>query len=152
MSGGDQGGSSSSSGAGIVDEFLTAGGGGRGGGGGGAESPLVLGPGGWVRGGFAVLQGRRLLWWRAEALLEAGSGADACLVLRGHAGVTAPSPNDLRAAPAARLCVVFCVEPPNGRRGGPANGSRKRWTFVFADEAERTAFAGAVERALDKND
>ena len=120
----------------------------------GLGSSAALGGGGdavWLRGGFAVLQGRRLLWWRSEAGLEGGQPADAVLRLRGHAGVTAPSPADLRTAGCAPGCLaaVFASEPvgPGGRAA-----SRQRWAVAFADDSECAAFTAAIEDALGKDD
>jgi len=105
----------------------------------------------WLRGGFAVLQGRRLLWWQSEAALESGQPADAFLRLRGHAGVTAPSPSDLRTAGCAAGCIaaVFASEPA-GLQGRTTN--RQRWALVFADETERRAFTASIENALGKEE
>ena len=136
---------------------------------------------GWEAGGFAVLQGRRLLWWRSEGLLEAGEPAGALLDLTGrggrllHVGLTPPSPADLLNG-GPHVAVVFAIGAPSGGGGpafagglqGPATGSKRaggaggaafaggarhhRWALAFAEEAERRAFVKSVEASLAKRD
>jgi len=132
-------------GAGAADSLGFSASAGLGGGSGGGGDAV------WLRGGFAVLQGRRLLWWQSEAALESGQPADAFLRLRGHAGVTAPSPSDLRTAGCAPGCIaaVFASEPA-GLQGRTMN--RQRWALVFADESERKAFTASIENALGKEE
>lgn len=63
----------------------------------------------WRLGGFAVVQGHRVLWWHSEEALEVGQPADAQLLLQGHAGLTAPSPKDVKdvGGKDTRLVAVF---------------------------------------------
>lgn len=104
---------------------------------------------GWARGGFAVLQGKRLLWWATESSLETGRSADALMTLHGHAGVTAPSPADLKYGKASCMSCVFASEPTNGNG---RSGSRQRWTMLFAEESENLDFIAAIESALAKDE
>jgi len=105
---------------------------------------------GWARGGFAVLQGRRLLWWSKESYLETGRPADALLTLHGHSGVTAPSPADLRYGKANCMSCVFASEPTTNTSG--RSGGRQRWTMLFAEESENVGFMAAIENALSKDE
>lgn len=99
----------------------------------------------WASGGFTVLQGRRVLWWRSERDLEGGRPAAAQLLLQGHAGVTAPSPKDVMdmGGSEARLLAVF---------GRTVAGGQERWVFVTATAEDKCAFSAAITSAVDKQD
>ena len=100
----------------------------------------------WVNGGFAVLQGQRLLWWTSADELEAGRPADAQLLLQGHAGITAPSPQDVKDLGGEDLLVaVFgrSAAGPSSRTGG----TQQRWVFVTATPEEKREFTEAIALA-----
>jgi hypothetical protein len=45
---------------------------------------------------FAMIQGHRLLWWRSVADFDSGATPIGRLYLAGHAGLSSPSPLELR--------------------------------------------------------
>lgn len=58
---------------------------------------------------FSVVQGHRLLWWRSVGDFDNGMAPVGKLFLSGHAGLSNPSPLELREITTEELPHVVCI-------------------------------------------
>lgn len=91
---------------------------------------------------FAMIQGHRILWWRSVSEFDNGVAPLGKLFLAGHAGLSSPSPLELREISSddvERVVSVF--------------GSGARTTILSETLEEKEELEKAVEAALsDKQD
>lgn len=58
---------------------------------------------------FTIIQGRRVLWWRSVGDFDSGISPLGRLLLAGHAGLSCPSPLELREISPEDVGRVVCV-------------------------------------------
>ena len=101
---------------------------------------------------YLILAGSLLAWWDSEARMEAEEPPRGAIWLKGHAGVTDPSPTEIRnlksrGVDVARVVAVFgqaAEERWTGRRGPPMH----RQAMLCATPAEAERLAAAVRGAV----
>ncbi|CAM9661559.1 unnamed protein product, partial [Phaeothamnion confervicola] len=96
-------------------------------------------------------QGRRLAWWSSQAELENGHAAERQLLLHGHAGVTSPSPLELREVAGAGAAVEVGAGTPHlvCVFGRSPEGRPQRWSFLTRSAADGRALSATVSGAVD---
>jgi len=94
---------------------------------------------------FVVLEGRRFIFWKTVSDFDRGELSSGLLILSGHAGITTPSPIEMREIPrdtASRVVTLF---------GKGAQG-QERMTIVLPDEMSRRSLEAAVSEMTSKDD
>ena len=93
---------------------------------------------------YLVAQGRRLVWWSNKRSIKEGRPCSGQVLLFGHAGLTQPSPVDVREVGeehVTRLLAVF---------GSDAAGAPQKCTVLCRDSIAAAALSGAVQALLVK--
>ena len=91
---------------------------------------------------FGLVQGHRLLWWRSIHDFDNGIAPLGRLLLTGHAGLTSPSPIELREMNAEEIDRVVCIF-----------GSGSRATLLTSTVETKIDLERVIEAALlDKQD
>ena len=94
---------------------------------------------------FAVIEGRRFILWESVSAFDNGELATGLVSFSGHAGITNPSPVELREIPkdaAIRAVTVF----------GKGPTGQQRLTLVLQDITMKTALEEAVQEIESKDD
>ena len=86
---------------------------------------------------FAMIQGHRLLWWRSVSDFDSGVSPLGRLFLAGHAGLSSPSPLELRE-----------ISPDDVQRAVCIFGSGSRVTVLAQSTEAKSALEKAVEAAV----
>ena len=91
---------------------------------------------------FCVIQGHRMVWWRTVADFDQGNASIGRLFLAGHAGLTNPSPLELREMASTSQGRVVCIF-----------GSGARVTILTPSEESKAELKKVVQEATsDKQD
>jgi hypothetical protein len=91
---------------------------------------------------FVLVQGHRLLWWRSIHDFDNGIAALGRLLLAGHAGLSSPSPLELREMNTEEMDRVVCIF-----------GSGSRVTLLTSTVETKVELESVIEAALlDKQD
>lgn len=90
--------------------------------------------------GFAVIQGRRFIWWSSTEAFDTGEQPAGTIFLHGHAGLATPSPIELKAIgdDIDQAVTIF----------GRGSDRQKRITMLVPNTQSKDAFEKAVEIAL----
>lgn len=94
---------------------------------------------------FVVLEGRRLIFWQSVADFDSGELAKGLLSLSGHAGISTPSPIEMREIPVEcsnQTVTVF----------GKGDDGQQRMTIILPDEMAKKALEAAISEAISKDD
>jgi hypothetical protein len=91
--------------------------------------------------GFAMIQGRRFLWWKSVHDLDAAEEPCGRIWLRGHAGVATPSPLDAKWIAREDLLMVLSIF-------GRGDEGQVRLTLLMPSLTDRTQFEDAIEAAI----
>jgi hypothetical protein len=94
---------------------------------------------------FVVLEGRRFIFWHTVGDFDRGELASGLLALSGHAGITTPSPIEMREIPegsASRVVTLF---------GKGAHG-QQRMTMILPDEMSKRTLEASVSEVTSKDD
>jgi hypothetical protein len=94
---------------------------------------------------FVVLEGRRFIFWGSVADFDRGELATGLLVLSGHAGITTPSPIEMREIPKDRTSRVVTLF-------GKGAAGQERMTIILPDERARRSLEAAVSEMTSKDD
>lgn len=86
---------------------------------------------------FAMIQGHRLLWWRSIGDFDSGFPPLGRLFLAGHAGLSSPSPLELREISSDEVERVVCIF-----------GSGSRVTILANSNEAKNDLEKAVEAAV----
>ena len=86
---------------------------------------------------FVLVQGHRLLWWRSIHDFDNGIAPLGRLLLAGHAGLSNPSPLELREMNAEEMERVVCIF-----------GSGSRATLLTSTVEAKLDLEGIIEAAL----
>jgi hypothetical protein len=86
---------------------------------------------------FVLVQGHRLLWWRSIHEFDNGMAPLGRLLLAGHAGLSNPSPLELREMNADEMDRVVCIF-----------GSGSRVTLLVASAEAKVEIERVIEAAL----
>lgn len=90
---------------------------------------------------FAVVQGRRFLWWDSTKAFDDGDEAKGQIFLEGHAGISSPSPIEAKDLDPDELSRVACVF-------GRSSSGQVRVTLLVSSEDERKRLEKAVLSAM----
>lgn len=104
----------------------------------------VNGPPHW-KNAFAVVEGRRFVFWDSVSAFDSGELASGLVILSGHAGIATPSPVEMREIPAevaARVVTIF----------GKGSTGQQRITMVLPDATAREKFETTVTDIISKDD
>lgn len=82
---------------------------------------------------FAVVQGRRFLWWESTGDFDAGEAPVGTLFLKGHSGLTTPSPLEAKALDADDLVRTASLF-------GRGQEKQERVTLVLPSRDEKERF------------
>lgn len=88
---------------------------------------------------FAVFQGHRILWWRSVGDFDNGIAPLGRLFLSGHAGLSNPSPLELREINKEELPLVVCIF-----------GGGERITILAQSDEAKFEVETVVERSLSE--
>jgi hypothetical protein len=92
---------------------------------------------------YLVLQETRIVWWLKEDEIDAGKAPQQQLLLFGHAGITQPSPVDVREiGDDSRLVTIF---------GRDSHGIPHKWTVLCRDVESRETLILAVNSIVDSD-
>ena len=92
--------------------------------------------------GYAVLQETRFVWWLKEEDIDEGKSPQGQLLLFGHAGVTQPSPVDVREiGDEGRLVTIFGRDP---------DGMPHKWTLVCKTADAKTQLVQSVNDIVNE--
>lgn len=96
---------------------------------------------------FAVIEGRRFLLWESVMAFDSGALATGNVVFAGHAGMTSPSPVEMRGIQedVVRLRVASIF----GRGSG---GKQTRMTMILPDAAKKATLEAAVSETVLKDE
>jgi hypothetical protein len=86
---------------------------------------------------FLVLQGHQVMWWRTVVEFDNGGTPQGRLYLAGHAGLSSPSPLELKAIDEKDTSSVLCIF-----------GNGARITVVMKSQTEKQQLEEAIETAL----
>ena len=88
---------------------------------------------------YMVLQGRRMVWWTNDEDMEVHAPTGH-LLLYGHAGITQPSPVDMREVGGdGKLLAVF---------GMDVNGRPQRRTIICQDDDSKYSLVWEINKVL----
>ena len=91
---------------------------------------------------FSVLQEMRFVWWLKEEEIDEGKAPQGQLLLFGHAGITQPSPVDVREiGDDTRIATIF---------GRDSQGLPHKWTVVCKDLESCQQLVAAVNAIVEK--
>ena len=111
---------------------------------GSAKTTGVNGPTHW-KNAFAVVEGRRFVFWDSVGAFDSGELATGLVILSGHAGIATPSPVEMREIPAevaSRVVTIF----------GKGSTGQQRITMVLPDTTVRENFEATVTDIISKED
>lgn len=92
--------------------------------------------------GYAVLQETRFVWWLSEDDIDDGKPPQGQLLLFGHAGVTQPSPVDVREiGDDNRLVTIFGRDP---------DGMPHKWTLLCKSSEMKTSLVQTVNTIVNE--
>jgi hypothetical protein len=94
---------------------------------------------------FAVVEGRRFVFWDSVSAFDSGELASGLVILSGHAGIATPSPVEMREIAtevAARVVTIF----------GKGSTGQQRITMVLPDTTARETFETTVTDIISKDD
>jgi hypothetical protein len=94
---------------------------------------------------FAVIEGRRFLLWESVVAFDSGELATGHVVFAGHAGITNPSPVEVREIPeeiVSRVVSIF----------GRGSDEQQRVTMILPDANAKTTLEAAVSEIASKDD
>ena len=94
---------------------------------------------------FAVIQGHHFLWWQSVQDFDNGEAPIGRLFLSGHAGVTGPSPMEMRRLSKEELSLSLSIF-------GRGFDGQERITLLTADLTEREYLENAVSGVFAKDD
>jgi hypothetical protein len=94
---------------------------------------------------FAMIQGHRFLWWKNVGDFDNGGLPTGRLFLSGHAGLTGPSPIEIRELTSEELSLVVNIFG-RGSRG------QERVTILAADSVAKEWLENTVRDASFKDD
>lgn len=86
---------------------------------------------------FLVLQGHQVMWWRTVVEFDNGGIPQGRLYLAGHAGLSSPSPLELKAIDEKDASSVVCIF-----------GNGTRITVLMKSPIEKQQLEEAIEAAL----
>jgi hypothetical protein len=88
---------------------------------------------------YALIQGHRLLWWRSVGDFDGGGAPLGRLFLAGHAGLSSPSPLELREMSSDEIQRVVCIF-----------GSGSRVTILTQSSRDKNDLEEVVSHALSR--
>ena len=92
---------------------------------------------------FSVLQETRFVWWHKEEDVDEGKAPQGQLLLFGHAGITQPSPVDVRDIGGdSHIATIFGRDP---------HGMPHKWTVVCKDYDTKENLISVVNNIVEKN-
>eukprot|EP00934_Nitzschia_sp_Nitz4_P002896 Nitzschia sp. Nitz4//scaffold4_size323378//155410//158685//NITZ4_000662-RA/size323378-processed-gene-0.354-mRNA-1//-1//CDS//3329553405//2886//frame0 len=94
---------------------------------------------------FAILEGKRLLWWHTEEEFYDGELASGVVYFSGHSGITGPSPIEARELDGAEIPRTVSIF-------GKGSDGQQRVTVVLPDEAVRSSLEDAISGIAGKDD
>lgn len=98
-----------------------------------------------LRTAFAVVAGRRFIWWHSVTDFDEGELAAGLVSLSGHAGLANPSPIEIREVP------EDCIESAVTVFGKGLNG-QQRITIILPDKAVKKALETTLLSLSAKDD
>lgn len=95
---------------------------------------------------YVAVQGNRILWWKAEKDLDKGGVRvpEGQIILRGHAGLTSPSPLEVKELGPDKASLLVCVFGRN-----LAAKTQERRSFMCVSAEDHAGLSAALETALD---
>lgn len=94
---------------------------------------------------FAVIEGRRFIFWDSVGAFDSGELAAGLVVLSGHAGITTPSPVEMREIPPEVVTRVISIF-------GKGSSGQQRMTIVLPDSKTKETFEATVSEITSKDD
>uniref|UniRef100_A0A7S3LCJ9 Uncharacterized protein n=1 Tax=Amphora coffeiformis TaxID=265554 RepID=A0A7S3LCJ9_9STRA len=97
-----------------------------------------------LRASFAVILGRRFMWWASVDDFDNGDEPIGKIFLQGHAGLAMPSPIEVKAIGenSSRAVSIF----------GKGSKDQERVTLLVSGEKSKERFENAIESALSTKD
>ena len=92
---------------------------------------------------FAVVEGRRFLYWDSVSAFDSGELAVGGVLFSGHAGITSPSPLEVRGLENPELVVTLFGKGPQGQQ---------RLTLRLTDATSKTSLENILLEITTKDD